>query len=192
MPLEIQPTKLPNLIVLTPKVFEDARGYFTETFRADELAKVGFKKTFIQENQSLSAATNTLRGLHFQKPPYAQDKLVRVNQGSILDIAVDIRSGSPTYGQHVAVKLSAENFKQVLIPAGFAHAFLTLEPNTIVSYKVTKPYTPECDSGIMWNDPDIGIKWPNSEPPILSEKDAQLGLFKDLPNNLFPYKDFSF
>lgn len=192
MPLDIQITKLPNVLVLTPQISGDDRGYFTETFRADELAAAGFKKPFIQDNQSLSVTPNTLRGLHFQTPPFAQDKLVRVSQGSILDIAVDIREGSPTYGQHVGVELSAENFKQLLVPAGFAHAFLTLEPDTIVSYKVTNLYAPECDSGIIWNDPDLGIEWPNSKTPILSDKDAQLGLFKDLPNGLFPYKDFSF
>lgn len=192
MPLAIQKTKLSNVIILTPKVFKDNRGYFTETFRADELAKVGFKKEFIQDNQSFSSTPNTLRGFHFQTPPYSQDKLVRVNQGSILDIVVDIRTGSPTYGQHLSVELSSENFKQLLIPSGFAHAFLTLEADTIVSYKVTNPYAPECDSGIIWNDSDLEIEWPNSEMPILSKKDTKLSFLKDLPNNLFPYEDFSF
>ena len=192
MPLEITKTLLPNVLILSPKIFGDHRVYFTETFRADELADAGFTKEFIQDNQSLSATPNTLRGLHFQKPPYAQDKLVRVNQGSIIDVAVDIRSGSPTYGQHVAVELSAENFKQLLVPAGFAHGFITLEPDTIVSYKVTNYYSPECDSGIIWNDPDLSIKWPSDQDPVLSGKDAELGLFKDLPTDLFPYKDFSF
>ena len=162
MPLTIQNTKLSNVLILKPKVFKDDRGYFTETFRADELAEVGFKKEFIQDNQSLSTTPNTLRGFHFQIPPYSQDKLVRVNQGSILDITVDIRTGSPTYGQHISIELSAQNFKQLLIPSGFAHAFLTLEAHTIVSYKVTSPYAPECDSGIIWNDPDLNIEWPLS------------------------------
>lgn len=192
MPLQIHQTALPNAFILSPKIFGDHRGYFTETFRADELTDAGFTKEFIQDNQSLSATPNTLRGLHFQKPPYAQDKLVRVNQGSIIDVAVDIRSGSPTYGQHLAVELSAENFKQLLVPAGFAHGFITLEPDTIVSYKVSNYYSPDCDSGIIWNDPDLNIKWPSDQEPVLSGKDTELGLFKDLPSDLFPYKDFSF
>ena len=194
MPLSIHSTKIKNVLEITPQIFGDSRGYFSETFRSDQLAEKGFTKEFIQDNQSLSSDPYTLRGLHFQTGPHAQDKLVRVLQGSILDVAVDIRSGSPTYGQHVAVTLTAENFKQLLVPAGFAHAFLTLEPDTLVAYKVTDYYSPECDSGIIWNDPDLAINWPLAEgcQPQLSEKDAQLGSFKDLPDNLFPFQDYTF
>jgi dTDP-4-dehydrorhamnose 3,5-epimerase len=194
MPLEITKTEIENVLVILPKVFGDNRGYFSETFRSDQLADVNFNKEFIQDNQSLSAQAFTLRGLHFQKPPYAQDKLVRVIQGSILDVAVDIRSGSPTYGKYVAVELTGENFKQLLVPAGFAHAFLTLEENTIVSYKVSEYYAPECDSGILWNDADLNIAWPipSGVEPILSQKDAVLGAFKDLPEGLFPFQEFKF
>jgi dTDP-4-dehydrorhamnose 3,5-epimerase len=192
MPLNIEKTEIENILLITPKIFGDSRGYFSETFRSDELAHMGFTKNFIQDNQSLSATPFTLRGLHFQTPPFAQDKLVRVNQGSIIDVAVDIRSGSPTYGKHVAVELSASNFKQLLVPAGFAHGFITLEPDTIVSYKVTNYYSPECDSGIIWDDPDLNIPWPSDQKPVLSVKDAVLSTFKDLPHNLFPFKDFTF
>ena len=194
MPLEIQKSEIENVLIITPTIFGDNRGYFTETYRQDQLEEVNFTKSFTQDNQSLSAQPYTLRGLHFQTPPHAQDKLVRVLQGAVIDVAVDIRTGSPTYGQHVALELTQVNFKQLLVPAGFAHAFLTLEPDTVVSYKVSDRYAPECDSGILWNDSDLDINWPIPEgiDPILSEKDTKLLSFKDLPNNLFPYADFSF
>jgi len=194
MKLNISNTNIPDVLEISPEVFKDNRGYFSETFHSEKLYQIGITKQFVQDNQSLSTKVYTLRGLHFQTPPHAQDKLVRVLQGAILDVAVDIRHGSPTYGKHVAVELTAENFKQLLVPAGFAHAFLTLLPETIVVYKVTDSYAPECDSGIIWNDPDLAINWPlpKGVQPHLSEKDNQLNTFENLPTNLFPYQDYTF
>jgi len=194
MNLDIRHTDIANVLEITPKTFGDSRGYFTETFHSNQLAEAGFCREFVQDNQSLSSEPYTLRGLHFQTPPHAQDKLVRVLKGSIIDVAVDIRTGSPTYGKHVALELTAENFKQLLVPAGFAHAFLTLRPNTIVSYKVSNYYSPDHNSGIIWNDLDLNIDWPlpKEVKPILSEKDAELGSFIDLKHNLFPFKNFAF
>ncbi len=191
MPLDIQPTKFNDVLEITPKIHNDSRGYFSEVFRVDELYEARFPKPFIQENQSLSTAAYTLRGFHFQTPPHAQDKLIRVLQGAILDVVVDIRTGSSTYGQHISIELSSQNFKQLLIPAGFAHAFLTLLPDTLVAYKVTRRYAPDNDSGIIWNDPNLNIQWPipTTVKPTLSEKDTQLPRFTDIPTGLFPFND---
>lgn len=170
-----------GLLTITPKKYGDDRGFFSETFNDKSLAEEGFKTKFVQDNQSLSVDTGVVRGLHFQSPPFAQDKLVRVLKGRILDVAVDIRKGSPTYGQHIAVELSAENWKQLLVPTGFAHGFCTLEPNTEVIYKVTNYYSPDHDHGLKWDDPDLAIEWPiSNEEAILSEKDKGLPYFKDL------------
>jgi len=146
---EIVPQFLSDILLITPKKFGDARGYFMETYSQPRLAAAGFEGVFLQDNQSLTAAIGTVRGLHFQGPPYAQDKLVRVTQGAIFDVCVDIRAGSPTFGQHVAVELSADNCCQVLIPAGFAHGFQTLTPNCEVLYKVTHVYAPEAEGGLL-------------------------------------------
>jgi len=193
MGLKIEETEIQNLVVITPQIHCDHRGAFSEIFRQDNLKGLGFHKEFIQDNESSSTKKGTLRGLHFQAPPFAQDKLVRVIHGAILDVAVDIRTGSPTFGHHIAIELSSENRKQLLIPTGFAHGFITVQPDTIVSYKVTNYYAPEYDSGIIWNDDDLAINWPcHKSGPTLSDKDLHLGKFSDLPHNLFPFSDFSF
>lgn len=174
--------------LITPKRFGDDRGWFTETFNARNFARVGIAEPFVQDNHSLSRPVGTLRGLHFQTPPHGQAKLVRCIRGRILDVAVDVRRGSPTYGRHVAAELSAENGEQLFIPVGFAHGFVTLEPDTEVTYKVTDFYAPECDGGIRWNDPDIGIDWPlaAASGPVLSPKDEKLPFLKDF-DSPFPY-----
>ncbi|KQY45904.1 dTDP-4-dehydrorhamnose 3,5-epimerase [Rhizobium sp. Root483D2] len=176
--------KLPGIVLITPSKFGDNRGYFSETFRSDLFMEHIGPVVFVQDNQSLSAEVGTIRGLHFQLQPRAQGKLVRCAGGSILDVAVDIRKGSPTFGKHVKVELSAENGQQLWIPAGFAHGFCTLQPNSILSYKVTDYYSAEYDRGLLWNDPDIGIEWPvSSDEAVLSTKDiAQPGL-SDLDTN---------
>jgi dTDP-4-dehydrorhamnose 3,5-epimerase len=156
----------------------DSRGWFSETFRKKELQGLGLDLDFVQDNHSLSRAPGTLRGIHFQGPPHAQDKLVRCIRGRIFDIAVDLRKESPTYGRWVGVELSADNGSQLLVPAGFGHGFLTLEPDCEVLYKVTDYYAPECDSGVRWNDPDIAVAWPPiaCDGPLLSAKDQALPL----------------
>lgn len=164
---------LAGLLVVEPKRFGDHRGFFSETYNRARLAEAGFDREFVQDNHSLSATPGTLRGLHFQTPPFAQDKLVRVTRGAVLDVAVDLRSGSPTYGDHAAVELSAANWRQLLVPVGFAHGFVTLEPDTEVVYKVTEYYSPEHDAGLLWSDPLIGIDWSAAPAaPTLSAKDA--------------------
>ena len=181
----VRPLDIAGLLLIEPKKFGDHRGFFSETFREDVLAAAGFKGRFVQDNHSLSSEVGTLRGLHFQKPPRAQAKLVRVVRGGILDVVVDIRAGSPSFGRHLAVELSAENGRQLLVPEGFAHGFVTLEPDTEVIYKVTDYYAPESDSGILWNDPDLGIDWGLAGEPVLSGKDAVLAPFSELPAGLF-------
>jgi dTDP-4-dehydrorhamnose 3,5-epimerase len=172
---------------IEPRKFSDHRGFFSETFRESSLAEAGFRKPFVQDNHSLSPTVGTLRGLHFQTPPHAQAKLIRVLHGRILDVVVDIRCDSPTFGQHLKIELSAENGHQLLVPEGFAHGCLTLEPNTEVIYKVTDYYAPECDSGILWNDPDLAIDWGLPCEPVLSEKDKQMAPLSSLTAGLFPY-----
>ncbi len=172
---------IPDVVVVTPKKFTDSRGYFMETFRQNSFSEfVGRDVMFVQENHSLSRPAHTVRGLHFQTPPHAQGKLVRCSQGSIIDVAVDARSGSPTYGQHVAVKLTAENGCQLWVPEGFLHGFATLEPDTEVQYKCTDYYAADCDGSIAWNDPTLGIDWGiNYEKARLSDKDKSAPFFKD-------------
>ncbi|SFK62147.1 dTDP-4-dehydrorhamnose 3,5-epimerase [Methylocapsa palsarum] len=178
--MEISKTGLPDVLILKPRRFFDSRGSFVELFSERTFAKTGFETRFIQENQSVSIETGTIRGLHFQLPPAAQSKLVRVARGSILDVAVDLRRGSPTFGRWIAETLSAKEGEQILIPRGFAHGFCTLEPETEIVYKVDSFYAPECESGFIWSDPDLKIDWPVDESAVvLSEKDAKLGLFKD-------------
>jgi dTDP-4-dehydrorhamnose 3,5-epimerase len=175
--MEITETKLKGLMVIRPRVFEDARGYFFESYNRNNFAKAGMNLDFVQDNQSLSQK-GVLRGLHFQDPPFAQGKLVRVITGSVLDVAVDIRQGSPTYGQWFGLELTEKNKWMMYIPEGFAHGFATLEDNTIFSYKCTNFYSKESEGCILWNDPDLGIKW-QLEEPLLSEKDLQGQRFKD-------------
>ena len=152
-------TQISDVVIIEPKVHGDSRGYFVETFRADKLEDfLGYKINFCQDNESKSSK-GVLRGLHYQLPPYAQTKLVRVIQGKVLDVAVDIRKNSPTFGQHVAVELSAENKKQMLVPRGFAHGFVVLEDDTVFAYKVDNYYSPECDRGIAFDDESLNIDW---------------------------------
>ena len=172
--LQVETTAIPDVKIITPRRFSDSRGFFSETYSERAMQEAGISLSFVQDNHSLSVDRGVLRGLHFQSPPHAQDKLVRVVRGSIYDVAVDIRKDSATYGQHVGVTLSAENGCQLLVPVGFAHGFVTLEHNTEVVYKVTDYYAPECDKGIQWDDPEIGIDWPiDPEDAILSEKDQK-------------------
>lgn len=180
--LDVTKTAIPEVVILKPRKFEDDRGFFSETYnckRACELA--GLPSDFIQDNVSLSRKKGTVRGIHFQTPPFAQDKLVRVLKGRILDVAVDLRKGSPTFGKYVGVELSADNFEQLFIPKGFGHAFCTLEDNTEVMYKVTEYYAPQNDAGIIWNDPDLAIDWPfKADEVLLSAKDEKLPKFRDI------------
>jgi dTDP-4-dehydrorhamnose 3,5-epimerase len=180
--LHVEATALPEVRIVQPKKFGDHRGFFSETYNRKALAEAGITLDFVQDNHSLSAAVGTLRGLHFQAPPMAQDKLIRVPRGRILDVAVDIRVGSPDFGRFVAVELSAENWRQLLVPVGFAHGFVTLEPDTEVMYKVTAPYSPEHDRGLAFDDPALGIDWGLSvEKLVLSDKDRNHPRLADLP-----------
>jgi dTDP-4-dehydrorhamnose 3,5-epimerase len=180
--LKVLPTAIPDVKILEPKRFGDERGFFSETYSRSAMLAAGFDLEFVQDNHSRSERVGTLRGLHFQAEPFAQDKLVRCPQGRLLDVAVDIRRGSPTYGAHVAVELSAENWRQLLVPKGFAHGFVTLEPFTEVFYKVTAPYSAAHDRGLAYDDPALNIAWPL--PPggaVLSEKDRFHPALADLP-----------
>ncbi len=177
--MQIESTGLSDVLILTPKRFGDDRGWFMETFNALRATEAGINLSFVQDNHSMSAKTGTLRGLHFQTPPHAQDKLVRCSKGAILDVAVDIRRGSPTYGKWVGVELSEANARQLLVPKGFLHGFVTRAENTEVQYKCTDVYAPECDGGIRWDDPDIGIDWGLTGDPVLSAKDTTAPLLRD-------------
>jgi len=175
--MEIIKTPLEGLLVIKPRVFGDDRGYFFESWSKQSFTEIGLDLDFVQDNQSLSAK-GVLRGLHFQNPPYAQGKLVRVIKGAVLDIAVDIRKDSPTYGQHFSVELSEKNKTIVWIPPGFAHGFLTFEDNTIFTYKCTGVYNKESEGALLWNDEDLNINWKVNDP-LVSEKDLVAGNFKD-------------
>lgn len=175
--MEIIETHINDLLIIKPRVFEDTRGYFFESYNADVFNKHGINTSFVQDNQSLSH-TGVLRGLHFQAPPFAQGKLVRVIKGAVLDIAVDIRKKSPTYGQHVAVELTEENKTMFYIPEGFAHGFSTLRDHTIFSYKCTNVYNKESEGCVLWNDKELNINW-NINEPILSDKDINGTPFKN-------------
>ena len=184
--MQVEDTAIPAVKIVTPKKHGDARGFFSEVFNKSAFAALGLDLEFVQDNHSFSAAAGTLRGLHFQIPPFAQDKLIRVGRGRILDVAVDIRRSSPTFGRHVAVELSAGNWRQLLIPGGFAHGFLTLEPDVEVLYKATAYYSPAHDRGLPWDDPDIGVDWPLPEGgAILSDKDRRWPRLRDA-QDLFP------
>lgn len=178
--MQIEQTKLSGVVILTPRRFGDARGFFCESWSAARMAKAGLHFDFVQDNHSLSEAVGTVRGLHFQAPPHAQAKLVRCGRGRLFDVAVDIRRGAPTYGQWVGVELSYENGKQLLVPRGFLHGFATLEPDTEIIYKCDDTYAPECDGAVRFDDPDIGIEWKiDSNKAILSGKDAAAPPLRD-------------
>lgn len=180
--LSITPTAIDAVKIIKPKSFGDSRGLFCEIYNRNRFFEHGIELEFVQDNQSSSVEVGTIRGLHFQSEPAAQDKLVRVLRGSILDVAVDLRRSSSSYGKWVAEKLTAENGKQLLVPIGFAHGFCTLEPDTHVLYKVTNYYSPTNDLGIAWDDLDLAIDWPVAAgKAVLSDKDTKLPAFKSLP-----------
>ena len=177
--MEYKETKIKGVFIIEPKVFQDARGYFMEAWKQQEFDEHVGPTVFIQDNESKSSY-GVLRGLHYQKGDASQAKLVRVIKGKVLDVAVDIRKSSPTFGQHVMVELSEENKRQFFIPRGFAHGFLVLSDEAIFTYKVDNPYAPQCDAGIRWNDPALGIEWPIDPAKVLtSEKDLKQPLLKD-------------
>ncbi|WP_192799406.1 dTDP-4-dehydrorhamnose 3,5-epimerase [Brucella anthropi] len=178
--MPVRPLGLDGVFEITPRRFGDHRGFFSETYNAKSFAEAGIDLTFVQDNHSYSAAKGVVRGLHYQLPPFAQDKLVRVIRGVILDVAVDIRKSSPTFGKWVALEVSAEKWNQILVPKGFAHGFMTLVENTEVIYKVTDYYSPEHDRSIRFDDPAIGIDWPLPSSGVqLSDKDQKAPLFAD-------------
>ena len=180
--MQVEGLEIPAVVLIKPQRFGDARGYFTEVFNARAFRDRVGDAVFVQDNEAFSAAVGTLRGLHFQKHPTAQGKLVRVIRGAILDVAVDIRKGSPTFGRHVAARLDGTEGAQLWVPPGFAHGYCTLEPDTLVAYKVTNYYSPADDGGILWNDPALGIDWPlGTAGAILSDKDRKMPLLADLP-----------
>jgi len=180
--MKLQKTKIEDLLIIQPDVFTDERGYFFESFQKENFLKLGIDADFVQDNESMSAK-GVLRGLHLQVPPFAQGKLVRVVRGAALDVAVDLRKNSKTYGKWESVVLSAENKLMLWIPEGFAHGFLTLEDHTIFQYKCTNYYNRESECGIIWNDPDLKIDW-GIENPVVSEKDLKGLAFKDI-NSIF-------
>ncbi len=176
--MKVTPTQLKDVVLIEPRVFEDDRGFFMETFSSPKFENAGLPSRFVQDNHSLSKTAGTLRGLHYQLPPMAQGKLVRCLRGSIFDVVVDIRRSSETFKHWVTEVLSAENKRQLWVPWGFAHGFVTLEADTEIAYKVTQPYSPEHDRAIRWDDPELAIAWPVSNP-FLSAKDEAAKLFKD-------------
>ena len=184
--LEVEATTLPDVLILTPRRFGDARGWFSETWNAGRMRDEGLDLEWVQDNHSFSADVGTLRGLHYQAPPHAQDKLVRCSRGAIRDIVVDARKGSPTYGQSLVVELSAEDGRQILVPKGFLHGFVTISPDTEVQYKVTDFYDAECDGSVAWDSLDIdwGLE---GQRPVLSEKDMNAPAFADW-NSPFNYE----
>jgi len=180
--LQIEDTAIPGVKILTPPRFGDHRGFFSESYSRKVLAEAGIDEEFVQDNHSLSLTPGTVRGLHFQAPPHAQGKLVRCGRGALFDVAVDIRKGSPTYGEWVGVELSFENGRQLWLPAGMAHGFVTRAPETEIVYKCTDYYARETEGAVIWNDPDIGIAWdmPEGTEPVLSGKDAEAPRLADL------------
>ncbi|MFD0859928.1 dTDP-4-dehydrorhamnose 3,5-epimerase [Roseovarius aquimarinus] len=179
--MDVEHTALEGVVILTPARHADARGFFSESWNRARMAALGLDHDFVQDNHSLSRAAGTVRGLHFQRPPHAQAKLVRCGRGSLLDIAVDIRKGSPTYGQWASAVLTAENGRQLLIPEGFLHGFVTLEDETEIIYKCSDYYAPDCDAAVRFDDPDIGIDWQLGDAaPVLSAKDAAAPLLREI------------
>ena len=172
--MQVTSTEIPDVKILVPKQFKDHRGFFSEVYSTKLLRDAGINAAFVQDNHSLSVEKGVLRGLHYQVGPMAQDKLVRVVRGAILDVAVDVRRGSPTFGRHVSAVISAENWQQIFVPVGFAHGFVTLEPNTEVLYKVSAFYSPQHERGVRWNDPALGIDWGVGEDEaVLSDRDRR-------------------
>ena len=179
--MKVTPLSIPDVMILEPERFSDQRGFFSETYNRRALADCGLELEFVQDSHSLSRPKGTIRGLHYQAPPFAQDKLVRVVRGSILDVAVDLRQGSQSYGKHVAAVISAEAWNQILVPIGFAHGFCTLEADTEIVYKVTNYYSPEHDRGVLWSDADLGIAWPVADDmAVLSPRDRGLPRLRDI------------
>ena len=178
--MNVSPLSLPEVIEITPLKHEDKRGFFSETYNQLRFSQAGINLDWVQDNHSYSAPKGALRGLHFQSPPFAQDKLVRVIRGAIFDVAVDIRRGSPRFGQWCSCVISADRWNQFLVPKGFAHGFVTLEPNTEVIYKVSELYAPDHDRAINYADKDIAIEWPIDGDPILSEKDRAAPALRDI------------
>jgi len=179
--MQVEAISISGLKKIIPARFGDTRGYFSEVFKREWFRENVADVEFVQDNESLSAQAGTIRGLHFQSEPFAQGKLVRCIRGRLLDVAVDIRTGSPTFGQWAAVELSPDNGEQFWVPAGFAHGFMTLAADTVISYKVTAPYSAAHDRGVKWDDPAIGIKWPMVGDCVMSDKDAKQPLLSDLP-----------
>jgi dTDP-4-dehydrorhamnose 3,5-epimerase len=188
-PMQVLSSHFRSVKLLRPARHSDHRGFFSEAYSKRDYSAIGISIEFVQDNHSLSLRRGVVRGLHFQRPPFAQAKLLRVLRGAIFDVVVDIRHGSPTFGQHIATVLSASDWNQIFMPAGFAHGFCTLEPETEILYKVDNYYSPEHDAGVLWNDPDIGIAWPISQREAeLSDKDRRLAPFAALPE-IFRYAD---
>ncbi|MEL6859695.1 MAG: dTDP-4-dehydrorhamnose 3,5-epimerase [Pseudomonadota bacterium] len=186
MSLDVQALDIPDVKLVTPKRFGDQRGFFSETYNKERFVAAGISANFIQDNHSLSASKGTIRGLHYQRAPFAQAKLVRVLRGSIIDVAVDFRAGSPSFGKWVRAELSAENGVQIFVPRGFLHGFATLEENTEIAYKVDNYYSAECDGSVAWDDPFLSIDWGVSTGSVVvSEKDARAPLFKSVES---PFK----
>lgn len=179
--MKVTKTNLADVKIITPDVFGDNRGWFFESWSSQRYSEFGISEEFVQDNHSFSLKAGTLRGLHFQRKPHAQTKIIRCTRGRILDVAVDIREGSPTYCRWVSVELSADNFKQLYIPKGFAHGFLTLTGDVEIQYKTSDYYAPDCDRSIRWNDPAIGIDW-GIDNPILSDKDCNAPMLRDSDN----------
>ena len=185
--MKVIETALPGVVIIEPQVFGDARGWFMESWSAKKMEDAVIHVAFVQDNHSFSAQKGTLRGLHYQLNPMAQAKLLRASRGAIFDVAVDIRRNSPTYAQWVGVELSAENYRQLFIPRGFAHGFITLTDNVEVQYKADNLYAPDCDGNIRWDDPAIGVAWPLT-PTVLSEKDANAPLLAERRELNFVYE----
>jgi dTDP-4-dehydrorhamnose 3,5-epimerase len=185
--MNVVSTAIPEIKLIRLTRHSDHRGFFSETYNERDLVEAGIGCGFVQDNHSMSRDVGVVRGLHFQTPPFAQDKLIRVTRGRIFDVAVDIRHGSPTFGQHVAVELSSEEWNQIFVPVGFAHGFCTLEPDTEVLYKVSTYYAPTNDKGIRWDDPALGIEWPvDPRRALLSDKDTRWPTLAEIPA-YFPY-----
>lgn len=179
--MKITQTALSGVLIIEPRRFDDGRGFFSEIYSQTKWAEHGLSDVWVQDNHSRSTAAGVIRGLHWQNPPFAQAKLVRVTRGKMLDVVVDIRVGSPTFGQHIGIGLSEDNWRQLLVPVGFAHGFCTLTDICEVQYKVTAPYNPACEDGLNWSDTALGIEWPlGDRPPIVSERDLKWPNFQDL------------